>query len=119
MNLAANPIELEVEGQRLARNQLRKRWFLVSLLLATWLPIVFFVFLVPDHDDVSNLANIKTVFLFLRTTHVPTTLFFYFDQKFSAIIKQHPVRYIYVPIGLIVITGLLFAFTNTLTQAFV
>lgn len=118
-NLSSNPIELEVEGQRLAKSQLRKRWFLVSLLLATWLPIVFFVFLVPSRGGVSSLASIKTVFLFLGTAHVPATLFFYFDRKFSRIIKDHPVRYIYVPIGLIVTTGLLFAFTNTLTQAFV
>jgi hypothetical protein len=115
-NLSSNPIELEVEGHK---TQLRKRWFLVSLLLATWLPIVFFVFLVPDRSGVTSLASIKTVFLFLGTAHVPATLFFYFDRKFSAIIKEHRVRYIYVPIGLIVVTGLLFAFTNTLTQAFV
>ena len=118
-NVSSNPIELELEGQKLAKGKLHKRWFLVSLLLATWLPIVFFVFLIPNRGGVSSLASIKTVFLFLGTAHVPATLFFYFDKKFSTIIKQNPVRYIYAPIGLIVITGLLFAFTNTLTQAFV
>jgi hypothetical protein len=115
-NLSSNPIGLEV---KLAQNQLRKRWFLVSLLIATWLPIIFFVFLVPSRDAVSRLAGIKTVFLFLGTAHVPATLFFYLDGKFSGIIKKHRVRYVYVPILLIVVTGLLFAFTNTITQAFV
>jgi hypothetical protein len=118
-NLSSNPIGLEVEGQKLAKNQLRKRWFLVSLLISTWLPIAFFVFLVPSRGAVSSLAGIKTVFLFLGTAHVPATLFFYFDRKFSVIIKRHAVRYIYVPIFLIVVSGLLFAFSNTITQAFI
>src|ERR1044072_7775298 len=103
-NLSSNPIGLEV---KVAQNQLRKRWFLVSLLIATWLPIIFFVFLVPARDGVSSLAGIKTVFLFLGTAHVPATLFFYLDGKFSGIIKKHPVRYIYAPLLLIVVTGLI------------
>jgi hypothetical protein len=118
-SLSTNPIALEVEGQKLAKNLVRKRWFLVSLLISTWLPIAFFIFVVPARGEVSGFASLKTVFLFLGTAHVPATLYFYFDKKFSAIIKQHAVRYIYVPILLIVITGLVFAFANTITQAFV
>jgi hypothetical protein len=118
-NLSSNSVVLEVDGHELARNQRLKRFFLVSLLIATWLPIVFFVFVFPSRGEVSGLAGIKTVFLFLGTAHVPATLFFYLDRSFSEIIKKHPRRYIYVPIFLIVITGLLFAFTNTITQAFI
>ncbi|HET6975720.1 MAG TPA: hypothetical protein VFI24_05330 [Pyrinomonadaceae bacterium] len=117
-NLSSNSIALEVNGQEVARNLLRKRWFLVSLLVATWLPIAFFIFVIPSRGTVTSLAGIKTVFLFLGTAHVPATLFFYFDKKFSGIIRKHPVRYIYVPIFLIVVTGLVFAFTNPITQAF-
>ena len=113
-NLSSNPITLEVDGRKLY-----KRWFLVSLLIATWLPIVFFVFVIPSRGAVSGLAGIKTVFLFLGTAHVPATLFFYLDKNFSGIIKKHAVRYIYIPLFLIVVTGLLFAFANTITQAFV
>lgn len=113
-NLSSNSIALEVNGQQVTR----KRWFLVSLLSATWLPIAFFILVVPSRGEVSGLAGIKTVFLFLGTAHVPATLFFYFDQKFSGIIRKHVVRYVYVPIFLIVVTGLIFAFTNAITQAF-
>ena len=118
-SLSSNSIALEVEGQQLTKNLVRKRWFLVSLLVATWLPIAFFIFIAPSRGDVSGFAGMKTVFLFLGTAHVPATLFFYLDKKFSAIIKQHLVRYIYVPLLLIVVTGLVFAFANTITQAFV
>src|ERR1700741_2006294 len=116
-NLSSNPIALEIEGQRLAKSLQRKRWFLVSLFIATWLPLAFFVFVVPARGTVTGLAGIKSVFLFLGTAHVPPTLFFYLDKKFSGIIRKHVVRYIYVPIFLILVSGLLFAFSNTLTQA--
>lgn len=118
-SLSSNPITLEVEGQKVARNLVRKRWFLVSLLISTWLPIAFFIFVAPSRGELSGFAGIKAVFLFLGTAHVPATLFFYLDKNFSTIIKKNPARYIYVPIILIVITGLIFAFTNTITQAFV
>lgn len=118
-NLSSNPIALEVEGQELARNQRLKRWFLFSLLLSTLLPIAFFIFVAPTHGELSGLAGIKTVFLFLGTAHVPATLFFYLDKNFSGTVRKHPARYIYVPLLLIVVTGLLFAFANTITQAFV
>lgn len=118
-SLSANTIALEVEGQKLAKNLRLKRWFLVSLLISTWLPIAFFVFVVPSRGAVTSLAGIKAVFLFLGTAHVPATLFFYIDKKFSQIIKKHAVRYIFVPFVLIIVSGLLFAFANTITQAFV
>lgn len=117
--LSSNPIALELDGQKLAKNLVRKRWFLVSLLIATWLPIAFFIFVVPTRGEVTGWAGIKTVFLFLGTAHVPATLFFYLDRNFSGIVKKHAVRYIWVPLLLILVTGLVFAFTNTITQAFV
>src|ERR1044071_10361097 len=87
-NLSSNPIALEVEGQKLTK----KRWFLVSLLIATWLPIAFFIFIAPSRGELSGFAGIKTVFLFLGTAHVPATLFFYLDKNFSGIIKKNADR---------------------------
>src|ERR1044072_6630994 len=113
--LSTNPIALEVEGQKLAKNLVRKRWFLVSLLISNWLPIAFFIFVVPSRVEVSGFASLKTVFLFLGTANVPATLYFYLDKNFCEFIKQHALRDIYVPILLIVITGLIFAFANTIT----
>jgi hypothetical protein len=96
-----------------------RRWFLVSLLLGTWLPIAFFIFLAPPVGVSGGLASLKAVFLFLGTAHVPATLFFYADRDFSSIRKSHPVRYFYVPIFLILVTGVLFAFASFTIQAFV
>jgi hypothetical protein len=104
--------------ERSTGNLLLKRRFLVSLLLATWLPIAFFTLLAPSAGASSGLAGIKTVFLFLGTAHVPATLFFYTDKDFAEIRKNHPFRYIYVPVLLIVFTGLLFAFASFIVQAF-
>ena len=104
--------------ERSAANVSLKRWFLVSLLLATWLPIAFFTLLAPLAAETGGLAGLKTVFLFLGTAHVPATLFFYTDKDFAEIRKNHPFRYIYVPVLLIVLTGLLFAFASVTVQAF-
>lgn len=104
--------------ERSAANVSLKRWFLVSLLLATWLPIAFFILLAPSAAETGGLAGLKMVFLFLGTAHVPATLFFYTDKDFADIRKNHPFRYIYVPVLLIVLTGLLFAFASVTVQAF-
>jgi len=104
--------------ERSEANVSLKRWFLVSLLLATWLPIAFFILLAPSAGNSGGLAGLKTVFLFLGTAHVPATLFFYTDKDFAEIRRNHPFRYIYVPLLLIVVTGLLFAFASLTVQAF-
>jgi hypothetical protein len=95
-----------------------KRYFLLCLLFATWLPIAFFLLLAPPDTATGSLANIKTIFLFLGTAHVPATIFFYTDREFSGIIKNHKLRYVYIPICLILITGLLFATLSFIGQAF-
>ena len=97
---------------------LLRRWFLVSLLLATWVPIAFFILIAPSLGQTGGLANLKAVFLFLGTAHVPATLFFYADKDFSSIRRSHRVRYILIPIVLIVVTGLVFAFASFTIQAF-
>jgi len=117
-HLASNQIAVGLEERRLERRILLKRYFLVALLLSTWLPIAFFILLVPSGGENSGLSGIKTVFLFLGTAHVPATLFFYTDKEFSAIIKNHRLRYVYVPILLTLVTGLLFAFLSATAQAF-
>ena len=96
-----------------------KRWFLIALLLATWVPIAFFTLLASSASESGGLWGVKIVFIFLGTAHVPATLFFYTDEQFAEIRKSHPVRYIYVPVFLIVVTGLLFAFASLTVQAFV
>lgn len=119
-HLSSNSLGVALEARSLARNALLKRWFLLSLLVSTWLPMAFFILLARSADATGGgLAGIKLVFLFLGTAHVPATLFFYTDKEFKPIIQQHRRRYIYVPVMLTILTGLVFAFTNITTQAFV
>jgi len=119
-HLSSNSLGVAVEARSTAKNALLRRWFLLSLLMATWLPMAFFILLARTADATGGgLAGIKMVFLFLGTAHVPATLFFYTDNEFKPIIQQHRRRYVYVPIVLTILTGLVFAFTNLETQAFV
>jgi hypothetical protein len=101
-----------------ARSMLLKRYFLLSLLLATWVPIAFFILFAPRNAGGGSLAGIKTVFLFLGTAHVPATLFFYTDKEFSGIIRNHKLRYVYVPLFLTIAIGLLFVILSATAQAF-
>ncbi len=92
--------------------------FLVALLLSTWLPMAFFLLSAGLAPSMPGFAGTRTLLLFLGTAHVPATLFFYVDKDFSEIIRKHKGRYIYFPILLTVVTGLLFAFTSTVVQAY-
>lgn len=95
-----------------------ERYFLPALLACTWIPIAFFILLAPPDAATGGLAGIKMAFLFLGTAHVPATLYFYTDKEFFGIIKNHRFRYIYVPILLVVVSGLLFALLSATGQAF-
>ena len=118
-HLSTTPIDVALGTSTSVRSLLIKRWFLVSLLLSTWLPIAFFTLLAPSAAPASGIAGIKTIFLFLGTAHVPATLFFYTDKDFRSIIREHPLRYIYVPILLTLLTGFVFAFSGLIVTAFV
>jgi uncharacterized membrane protein YwzB len=116
--VSANTITGSVREQS-AANQSLKRLFLMALLVATWLPLAFFILLAPPGNEGGGLGSIKTAFIFLGgAAHVPATFLFYTDKEFAEIRKQHPWRYFYVPLFLIVVTGLIFAFTPATIQAF-
>lgn len=93
--------------------------FLVGLLLSTWVPMAFFLFSSRIEGSMYGFGGMKTALLFLGTAHVPATIFFYTDKDFSEILRKHKARYIYLPIVLTIVTGLLFAFANTLFQAYI
>ncbi|HEY0380002.1 MAG TPA: hypothetical protein VGC87_24020 [Pyrinomonadaceae bacterium] len=117
---SAQEIVTAAEGSaRPARGALFRRYFLVALLISTWLPIIFFILLAPTGEASGGLAGVKYVLLFLGTAHVPTTFFFYTDTEFSEIIRGHKVRYVYVPILLTAATGLAFALAGHALQAFI
>ena len=104
---------------RASREQTEKRRFILTLLLSTWAPLVFFIatgYVAPLNTPV---GSIRTLLLFLSTAHVPATLFFYTDSEFSEIIRNRRARYIYLPVVLTLATGLVVAFANTTALAFV
>lgn len=115
--ISSNAIAGAIDEQITGSLRLR-RWFLIGLLLATWLPIAFFLLFAPPPGASGGLSSIRSVFLFLGTAHVPATFYFYTDKEFSSIRKSHPFRYFYVPLFLVIATGAIFAFTSTTVQAF-
>src|SRR5215831_16072545 len=120
--MSAVGLATTVENQRLGKAGLggaSRRYFLLSLLASTWIPIIFFIVFAPTGTGAGSLAHIKRVFLFLGTAHVPATLYFYMDRGFTDIIRNHRLRYIYVPALLTITTGLAFVFLSTTPQAFI
>jgi hypothetical protein len=101
-----------------ARKGLGRQFFLISLLLATCLPIILFVSQ-PQTSNIYSLETLKVVFIFLGTAHAPATLYFYLDRGFSEVIRHQKARYVYLPIALILLTGLIFAFSGPAVQAYV
>jgi hypothetical protein len=102
-----------------ARDEAHRRWFILALLVSTWVPLAFFIALGQVTTFGQGIGGIRSMLLFLSTAHVPATLFFYTDKEFAGIVRSKPARYIYFPLLLTIATGLLVAFSNTTTQAFV
>jgi len=100
------------------RQDAARQRFLFALLLSTWVPMLFFILVAPLETASFSIRGIKSIFLFLGTAHVPATLFFYTDKNFSHIVRQHKARYIYFPLALTIAAGLLVAFSNLTTQAY-
>jgi hypothetical protein len=100
------------------RGNLQKRRFLVSLLLATWIPISILIFIGLTGIAQFGLTQIKIVLLFLGGAHVQATLFFYADSEFGQIIHANKYRYIYAPLALMAGSGVLFALANPVAQAY-
>ena len=93
--------------------------FLLALLLSTWVPMAFFLLSSRIDSSIYGLGGMRTALLFLGTAHVPATIFFYIDKDFSEIVSRHKARYIYFPILLTIVTGLLFAFAGTIVQVYI
>jgi hypothetical protein len=96
-----------------------KRAFLVSLLLATWVPMAFFISLGRLATPSFSLNSFKTLLVFLGTAHVQATLFFYTDKDFQPLIRENKRRYVYLPALLIVGTGLVFLLAGPAIQIYV
>jgi hypothetical protein len=95
-----------------------KRVFLLSLLLSTWIPLCFFIFLGQSGVVSFSLEQIKIVLLFLGGAHVQATLFFYTDRDFRQQVSENRIRYVYLPLILIIGSGLVFALASRTVQAY-
>src|SRR5260370_21156657 len=96
-----------------------KRAFLLALLLSTWMPMAFFISLGQVATPSFSLNSFKTLLVFFGTAHVQATLFFYTDKPFLRLVRANKPRYVYLPLLLIVGTGLIFLLAGTLIQTYV
>lgn len=80
--------------------------------------MAFFISIGQMESPTFNLEQIKVILLFIGGAHVPATLFFYTDKEFYTLIGENKVRYLFSPIILIIIAGVLFAFSNPTVQAY-
>lgn len=117
-----SPLTYEMVAERPATvasgREIGKQFFLISLLIATWLPIALFLSL-PQTGAPYSLETFKTIILFLGTAHAPATVFFYMDRGFYEVIRRHKTRYVYLPIAVTILSGLIFAFSGSVVQAYV
>lgn len=117
----AYPRTVSPDADRIVATPVRstmKRRFLISLLFATWIPITVLVYIGLTGTVQYGLTQIKVVLLFLGGAHVQATLFFYWDREFRGIIREKRSRYIYIPLILILGSGLLFVIANQVIQSF-
>src|SRR5258707_6994484 len=120
-NLAQFPgtnIDLAAGGQARIRAS-GKRAFILALLLSTWVPMAFFFPLGKVATPSFSLNSFKTFLVFFGTAHVQATLFFYTDKGFLHLVRENKPRYVYLPLLLIVGTGLVFLLAGTLIQTYV
>ena len=111
-------VELAAGGQTRIRAS-GKRAFLLALLLSTWVPMAFFISLGQVATPSFSLNSFKTLLVFFGTAHVQATLFFYTDKPFLRLVRENKPRYVYLPLLLIVGTGLVFLLAGTLMQTYV
>src|SRR5258708_1749822 len=120
-NLAQFPgtnIDLAAGGQARIRAS-GKRAFLLALLLSTWVPMSFFFSRGRVATPSFSLNSFKTLLVFFGPAHVQATLFFYTDKGFLHLVRENKPRYVYLPLLLIVGTGLVFLLAGTLIQTYV
>lgn len=119
MNNISQPFNASVAAAQTENDAVRRRWFILALLLTTWVPLALFIAFGQMASFSTSVGGIRAIFLFLSTAHVPATLFFYTDTEFSEIVRNHRARYIFLPLALMLVTGLLVAFADPATLALV
>ena len=99
-----------------SENANKRLVFTLSLLLATWIPMIFFIAVGMSGTPTAPVQNTKAVLLFIGAIHVPATCLLYIDREFLRLIPPNRARYLYLPIALSIGAGVLFAFGGLVSQ---
>jgi hypothetical protein len=103
-----------VSSQEPTPYQLERRWqlFLGLIAFTTLLPYAIMPLAVYFGRDVNSLLLASALINFLGgNAHVAVTAFFYSDPVMREYFSKHKMRYVFVPIALILGTGLAYLFT--------
>ena len=65
----------------------------------------------------AGVQTTRSVLIFLGLVHVPVTLMLYVDRDFLRLVRASKARYIYLPIALIIGSGMIFTVGGVLLQA--
>lgn len=102
-----------------SENARKRLVFTLSLLLATWIPMVFFIAVGMSDTSTASVQNTKALLLLIGAIHVPATCLLYIDRDFLRLIPANRSRYLYLPIALSIGSGVLFTFGGLVTQVYV
>ena len=87
-----------------------QRWlFTLALLLTTWIPMLFFIAVGSVAKPTGGLATVKAMLLYVGGVHVATTLLLYMDKTFAPLVSENKVRYVYLPLALVLASGFVFS----------
>jgi hypothetical protein len=94
----------------------QRRLFTLALLLTTWIPMLFFMAMGSITEPAAGLGMVKAVLLYVGGVHVASTLLLYLDKTFAPLVAENKLRYVYVPLGLIVASGVIFSVGGAVVQ---
>lgn len=97
--------------------RLKRRALALGLLLVTWIPAAFLLGVDVFGAPAGGVQTTRSVLIFLAFVHVPVTLVLYMDRSFLRLVRESKARYVYLPIALIVASGLIFTLGGALVQA--
>lgn len=97
----------------------RWRLFVTLLLAATFAPLVFFPVSQNFHPNAASIVAISAFMNFLGSgVHVGATGFFYADSEVRSYFMQNKWRYYFVPLLLVLGTGVVFFLVNSVVSAY-
>jgi hypothetical protein len=97
------------------------RWwvFMILLLGATLVPIIFFPLSIHFHRGAASVVAISSFITFLGSgVHVSATGFFYADAEVRSYFAENRWRYILIPLVLILASGVIFCVVDNTTSVY-